>query len=109
MQCGHAPGAPGPAYGSTRRWQWPPWSPNSPLTKCRRLMGDTTYCAIWGFAAQYFAMLGTTTDFINGLIGGPARRGAAIKELAQRRAGGHCGLTGASEAQQCGRDLKRDV
>jgi len=31
-------------------------------------MGDTTFCAIWGFAAQYFAKLSTTTDFINGLL-----------------------------------------
>jgi hypothetical protein len=31
-------------------------------------MGDTTYCAVQGLAAQHFALLSTTSDFINGLI-----------------------------------------
>ena len=33
-------------------------------------MGDTTYWAIWGFAAQYFALLSTTAEALIGIRGG---------------------------------------
>ena len=48
--------------GATVKFKASP-SLNSPSTKCRRLMGDTTYCAIWELCGTTFCDAGHNHRF----------------------------------------------